>query len=150
MVFPIIMIITAAIILIIGILQSYAAKRKEKTFWGSRRVAFILIFLAVINVSASIYTVCLEYEKSKLLESRESEKLKQIAYRSQDAIDPIISFLSSYLSANGLDKPLTIFNENHEDEPGKDRPAGYLMNPIIDVFSKSSLFKPSNTWIKGR
>ena len=152
MVLAIIIIICSLITATVGILQSRSLKRKDKAIWGLKRSALILILISVATISSSlsIINVYLENKKSKLLEFRENEKLTLIAYRAQGAIDPIMMFLSSYLSANGLDKPLTIFNENHEDEPGKDRPAPYLMNPITDVFSKSSLFQPSNMWVKGR
>ena len=108
------------------------------------------IIIAVVGLAASICDISLDYKRSKELKLKENEKLELIAYRAEDAINPIMEFLSSFLAANGLDRPLNVFLEDHEDELGKSRPAPYLMDPIMDIFSKSSLFTPSNMSFKNK
>ena len=43
-----------------------------------------------------------------------------------------------------------IFAQNHGDEPGTDRPDPHLMDQIMEVFSKSSLYRSSNMSMNGK
>ena len=146
----VIYIICSFIVATVGIVQSYRAKKEERGIFGLTRTGAILVTVAIVGLGAAAVDTVLAERKSKQREREAKEKLVRLAHRADNATMPILMFLSAFLSANGMKDPISIFREDYEDEPGENRPAPALMDPIMDVFARASLFETSNMTIGGR
>lgn len=140
----IIIIVCCLISAIIGIRESHLSKGKDIAFFGLTYSGLILVILAIIGSSATIIEKYLAYRDIKIKKQLEQDKLKFVAIETKSAVNPLLVFLSSFLSSNGQAKAYIVFSENHNDEIGKNYPSPHIMDQVIYVFLVSPLFLPSN------
>jgi hypothetical protein len=106
-----------------------------------------LVILAFISSLATGLDMYRSHKEEDMQKHLEQEKLKYVAIGAKGAISPIIEFLWAFLRSADKEEEMKLFIKGYKIEPGKDIPPPQSLDQIMEVFSKTSFFKPSNTSI---
>lgn len=136
--------------LIIGIIYLARDYSKVERKIPLTNTGIIVLVLMIIAFAGSIIGICNDISESEEAETKESQKLTDIAYAADGAISYPLGFMASFLRDQGEFELYNVFNETHEDESGHDRPDPSVLNPIMDVFSKAAWFDDSNMKFNGQ